>query len=1085
MNEHRRAGAPRLIDWTGERCVPWAPDVQVVYEHLHRYMWAAELVDGRRVLDLASGEGFGAAILADRAASVVGIDIDRTTVEHSKLNYATPRIEFRVGDALDLSTFAEDSFGAVVAFEMVEHVLDQDRLLAEIARVLEPGGLLVMSTPDRRAYSDATGQQNPFHTHELDADEFSAMLAARFANVAVWGQRTITGSALAALSAQAGEGSVRTLFVERSGDEFRSARSLSPLYLVAIASDRPLPRPPADSVLGDCGLAMLRALERRSAEELGRERQQVHEQHVADARVAQQAIEAAQRAAVEAEAKAIQARGMADAARREVASLERGLADRTLELDTVFSRCERLRDGMAQDEGTIAALRTELERSAQFVRRVELSVTWRTFQRVRASLFAAAGGEGSLAVRGLQWFLRTLGRPARSKRPRHEATAAQPDATFDAGIPVHALSLFDFPVYDHPEVSLVIPLYARADLTRRCLESIRDGTAHVSYEVILVDDDADAETQTLLSQVRGAEIIVNEVNCGYLRSVNAGASVARGRWLVLCNNDIEVTPGWLSSLVERGDSAPDIAVVTPKYLYPDGSVNEAGGIIWSNGTGVNYGRGDAPDVWRYEYVREVDYGSAAALLVRTDFWRQRGGYDERFLPMYYEDADLCFDARERGLRVVYEPAARVIHHEGATAGTDVTAGHKRHQEENRSKFVSKWHERLEAWHLRPIHGNLRRALERLPAPHVLIVDHRVPMPDHDAGSVRMASIISTFRKLGCRVTFLPDDLNAIQPYTRDLQRLGAEVLYPPINCLEELSSIGPSLDLVIASRPHATARWLDMIAELAPTARIVYDTVDLHWLREARRNALVGGGGKGELSRRATVLRELELALIRATDTVLVVTEDERAQVETDVPGADVRIVPIVYSAREHVPPREVRSGVLFVGGFEHTPNVDAAIRLVRGVMPRVWRERGDVSVTIVGSRAPSEVQTLASVRVEIAGWVPDLEQLLGSSLALVAPLSYGAGLKGKVTQALAAGLPVVTTPIGAEGLEAIDGQQLLIGETDDQLAERIIRLVDDAELWSRLSTNGQAVIAEHFSDDVMQTQLELLLDCKLRAMTS
>ena len=199
MTSGRRADAPRLIEWTGERCVPWAPDVQTVYEHLHRYMWAAELVVGRRVLDLASGEGFGAAILAESAEHVIGIDIDRRTVEHSSLNYGDDRIEFELGDAADLTRFADGSFGAVVAFEMIEHVHDQGRVLEEIERVLAPDGVLIMSTPDRPAYTDATGRSNPFHVHELDLEGFSTLMGSAFENVAIWGQRTITGSALAAL----------------------------------------------------------------------------------------------------------------------------------------------------------------------------------------------------------------------------------------------------------------------------------------------------------------------------------------------------------------------------------------------------------------------------------------------------------------------------------------------------------------------------------------------------------------------------------------------------------------------------------------------------------------------------------------------------------------------------------------------------------------------------------------------------------------------------------------------------------------------------------------------------------------------
>jgi O-antigen biosynthesis protein len=157
----RRARAPRLIEWTGERCVPWAPDVQVVYEHFHRYLWARSLVADRRVLDLGSGEGFGAALLAGSARSVTGIDIDYDAVEHSRLNYTGDNLDFRQASASDLHEFADGSFDVVVAFEMIEHVgeREQRRLLDEVARVLSNGGLFIVSTPERRTYSDAAGKR--------------------------------------------------------------------------------------------------------------------------------------------------------------------------------------------------------------------------------------------------------------------------------------------------------------------------------------------------------------------------------------------------------------------------------------------------------------------------------------------------------------------------------------------------------------------------------------------------------------------------------------------------------------------------------------------------------------------------------------------------------------------------------------------------------------------------------------------------------------------------------------------------------------------------------------------------------------
>ena len=263
----RRAGAPRLIDWTGERCVPWTPDVQVVYEHMHRYLWAATVVAGRRVLDLGSGEGFGASILTGgEETEVVGIDIDERTVEHAQLNWGGPRTSFKVGNALDLSEFEDGSFGAVVAFEVIEHLDEQERVLAEVARVLADDGVLIISTPDRRLYSDATGQVNPFHQHELTYEEFSALLEGPFPHVAVWGQRTITGSHLAALGSSAEELSATEFFIERAGDEWRMASEPAALYLVALASKGALPDASSSSVLGDCDLELVRAAEKKAGE---------------------------------------------------------------------------------------------------------------------------------------------------------------------------------------------------------------------------------------------------------------------------------------------------------------------------------------------------------------------------------------------------------------------------------------------------------------------------------------------------------------------------------------------------------------------------------------------------------------------------------------------------------------------------------------------------------------------------------------------------------------------------------------------------------------------------------------------------
>ena len=260
MNEFRLEPAARLIEWTGERCVPWVPSPQLVYEHFHRYLWAASLVGDRRVLDLASGEGFGAAILAQSASEVVGIDIDPHTIEHSRSNYGAANIDFRVGDGHDLSAFVDGSFGAVVAFEMIEHVADQARVLAEIARVLAPDGLLIMSTPDRNAYADANEQENPFHVHELTTDEFTELLRTRFVHVAAWGQRPVAGSSMSALEPTPDTSGSRpnSFFLQRTDRGWNVIDNPSALYVIAVASNEPLPPISAHSSLADPGIESVR-----------------------------------------------------------------------------------------------------------------------------------------------------------------------------------------------------------------------------------------------------------------------------------------------------------------------------------------------------------------------------------------------------------------------------------------------------------------------------------------------------------------------------------------------------------------------------------------------------------------------------------------------------------------------------------------------------------------------------------------------------------------------------------------------------------------------------------------------------------
>lgn len=374
MTAHRVAGAPRLIEWTGERCVPWADDAAVVYEHFHRYLFASQLVSGKDVLDLASGEGFGAALLAESARSVLGMDIDSLAVEHSKLNHVAPNLEFREGDARDLRSFEAGSFGAVVAFEMIEHLAEHDQVLDGIAHVLAGDGILIISSPDRTAYSENSGFENPYHVRELTLEELCSLLQRRFAHIATWAQRTVTGSALLELGDRDGPvGGFQRFVMERHDGEWQLASGISPMYVVAVASNAPLPQAPDDSVLVDPG---------------------------------QELVGTWQRAQAEAHSAALEMQRKYDAIRRELLDTGDALADER-------RLTAALQERAAGDEQVIARLQSEF---AAYRSAIEASYTWKLYQWLRRMVYRVLGGRNSPAGELVARTVRRLGKLATRQR---------------------------------------------------------------------------------------------------------------------------------------------------------------------------------------------------------------------------------------------------------------------------------------------------------------------------------------------------------------------------------------------------------------------------------------------------------------------------------------------------------------------------------------------------------------------------------------------------------------------------------------------------------------------------------------------
>ncbi|MFN7222331.1 MAG: glycosyltransferase family 2 protein, partial [Burkholderiales bacterium] len=355
---------------------------------------------------------------------------------------------------------------------------------------------------------------------------------------------------------------------------------------------------------------------------------------------------------------------------------------------------------------------------------------------------------------------------------------------------------------------------------------------------IIMDDCSPEPAADALAPVSGIRIIRNANNLGFLRNCNAGAAVARGQYVLILNNDIIVTPGWLDAMLETFTLRDNVGMVGAKLIYPDGTLQEAGGIVWRDGSAWNWGRNQDASLPPYNYLREADYCSGACLLLEREFWNALGGFDERYVPAYYEDTDLAFRVREHGRKLYYQPRAVVVHFEGQSSGTDLTQGVKKHQVINQQTFLSRWRNVLANHRLNGLLPELE--CDRYANRRVLVLDACMLTPDQDSGSLRMFEMLGLMAKLGAKVTFLADNLEYREPYVAQIQALGVEVIYHPVHSHVPrwLERYAANYDVIMLSRATVAVKHIDLVKRVAPRARFVFDTVDLHFLRQEREAEL-------------------------------------------------------------------------------------------------------------------------------------------------------------------------------------------------------------------------------------------------------
>jgi GT2 family glycosyltransferase len=631
------------------------------------------------------------------------------------------------------------------------------------------------------------------------------------------------------------------------------------------------------------------------------------------------------------------------------------------------------------------------------------------------------------------------------------------------------------PLAERPRLSVILVLHNQAALTLDCLRSLAAG-ASAELETIIVDNNSTDSTAALLDRLEGVRILRNAENRGYAAAVNQGAAAARGELLLLLNNDAVLLPGTVAAAVGAVDEAADIGAVGGRVVLADGTLQEAGSIVWRDGSCLGYGRGDDPNSGEYRFRREVDYCSGVFLLIRRAAFDAVGGFDESFFPAYFEDVDFCVRLRERGYRILYEPEAELRHWEFASSTDRDRALNL--QLEASPRFLAK-HATWLAGRLPPRPSSLveARSADR-GRERILMIDDLVPHAWRGAGfprALRLVRALSRGRFLTLYTTSEDDrDWRAIY------STLPGEVEVVAGSRIELagfLLARQDYYDTILVSRPHNMQAFNQHAGghpEILRRARLIYDAEAVFAVREMHAARLAGRALAAEAAE-AAIAEEVLLA--RSADHILVVSAEEARYFRSQVRAP----VTVLGHATERCPGSrrfEERRGLLFVGPLigDGAPNVDALAWFVTEILPLIRSRIGPVELHVAGQVGSPRITALAEPGVHFHGVVQDLAELYDASRVFIAPTRFSAGIPLKVVEAAARGVPAVTTGLLAQQLGWRQGCELMAGDDAASFAAACAQLYQDGDLWRRLREGALLRIGEEHAPDLFEGRLDQAL---------
>jgi O-antigen biosynthesis protein len=609
-----------------------------------------------------------------------------------------------------------------------------------------------------------------------------------------------------------------------------------------------------------------------------------------------------------------------------------------------------------------------------------------------------------------------------------------------------------FAEFPEPRVSVVILIYSSAAHLDGALDSLLVNVdPRFPYEVILVANGAPSAVVAAVQRAaRGARVMISDANLGFGGGCNLGASAARAPYLVFLNDDVVVRPDWLEALVRLADERPEAGAIGSRITSPDGTLQEAGSIIFADGSTMPVGRGLPAATPRWRAVREVDYCSGCSLLVRRQAFEAVGGFDTAFHPAYYEDVDLALKLRTAGWRILYQPRSRLVHLEAQSSTSDFKAYLFRR---NLATLRLRWAPLLTTfaaaapWDGRTVGAAIRAA--RRATAFVLVIDDRLPDGGLGSGYGRMEELCRDLYGSRVAVSFHPTcgyaGANAVGDF-------GVEVVDGDLTAW--LEDDATHLDAVIISRPHNWARFADAIRRHFPTAPLIYDAEALFHRRLGQLvNLTESPSERASYRVEYEEAFELERRIAREADQLVCVSADEAAvlrEFDSSVPIEHMTatasgLEPTTTSFDERAP------RAVFVAGWmagPGSPNVDALGWFVREVLPLAVERMPELEIVVTGANPPLEARRFASPHLRLLGFVEDLSALYASARVALAPIRFGAGVKIKTIEALQYGVPVIATTVGLEGIVLEHPGAVVTVDDPAVFADSLVVLLRDRSAW-------------------------------------